>query len=184
MKQLLLFVSLFIFATNPIHCHAATSPVEIEFHANSIASVNPPKKEVGKRHKKQLKKRRPSPKNKRDSLVLPVLFWWVLTPLLIAGLFAMVFLTSFFFFWWIALGFLVIWAAVSGIVFFPIQYFSFPAGLLLIVLSLIFKSGLEFSLFLMLLSGGIALVLIAMLALGFMVLMFTMGAGKYQPKAE
>lgn len=184
MKQILFILSLLIFSTNTNSLTAATNPVFGLSYTSSESSVNPPKKERAKKQKKRNKRRRNIHKNPKDSLVLPVLFWWVLMPLLIIGLFAVFFLTPFFFFWWIALGVFTIWAAISGIVFFPIQYIAFPGGMLLIVLSLILKSGLDATVFLLLLSTGVGLLLVAMFAFAFMALMFLMGTRKYQPKAK
>ncbi len=131
------------------------------------------------RYRQAKKKKKPSPKGKREPLAGAVLFWWVFMPLAIVGLFLATFLIPLPFLWWAALGLLFVWAGVSGIVFFPIQYFGLPLGIAGIIIGLIVKDA---AISFILLSLGGTLFAIALFAFAFMALMFTIGTRKHQPK--
>jgi cation transport ATPase len=138
-----------------------------------------------KRKKQKLIKfsfrKKPRPKKYKNGAgpVWPsVLLWYVLIPLGIIGLFVAAFLMApvSMLLWYIALAASVVWLAVSGIVFFPIQYVGLLGGMATILASLIYFNSI------FVLTAGIALVLAAIFALSYMVLMFLIGTRKYQPK--
>ena len=141
-----------------------------EFHTESAVTGQ------GQKVKKQKKKNIPKAAKSKgnDNAFGALIFWWVLVPLMIIASLTLgiIFLGPF---WYIGLGLFAIWAGISGIVFFPIQYIGLPLGMALIVYGLIVSFPFFWTL-------GIALVFAAIFALAYMVLMFMIGTRKNQPK--
>ncbi len=141
-----------------------------EFHTESVVTGQ------GQKVKKQKKKNIPKTAKSKgnDNAFGALIFWWVLVPLMIIASLTLgiIFLGPF---WYIGLGLFAIWAGISGIVFFPIQYIGLPLGMALIVYGLIVSFPFFWTL-------GIALVFAAIYALAYMVMMFMIGTRKNQPK--
>jgi hypothetical protein len=147
--------------------------------AVSVHPLNPPTEqtEIRKSKIKKFKKRSPYPNHKKsDSTLISAIFWYGFMPLTIAAAITLSFLIpGLGLLWFAGLGLFAIWTGVNGIVFFPLQFAGLPLGMALIIYGLIIKSLLLWTL-------GIALVLAALFAFSFMVLMFTIGTRKNQPK--
>lgn len=147
--------------------------------AVSVHPLNPPTEqtEIRKSKIKKFKKRISYPKLKKsENTLASAIFWYGFMPLTIAAAITLSFLIpGLGLLWFVGLGLFAIWAGVNGIVFFPLQFAGLPLGMALIIYGLIIKS-------LLLWTFGIALVLAALFAFSFMVLMFTIGTRKNQPK--
>jgi len=147
--------------------------------AVGVRPVNPPveKSEMRVSKTRKIKKRNPHPKPKKtDSNILSAILWYGFIPLAIVAVIALSFLIpGLFWLWFAGLGLFAIWAGVNGIVFFPLQFAGLPLGMALIIFGLIVKSFIFWTF-------GIALVFAALFAFSFMVLMFTIGTRKNQPK--
>ena len=147
--------------------------------AVSVHPLNPPTEqtEIRKSKIKKFKKISPYPNHKKsDSTLISAIFWYGFMPLTIAAAITLSFLIpGLGLLWFAGLGLFAIWTGVNGIVFFPLQFAGLPLGMALIIYGLIIKSLLLWTL-------GIALVLAALFAFSFMVLMFTIGTRKNQPK--
>ena len=147
--------------------------------AAEISPLNPPteKTEIRKSKLKKLKKRISFPKLKKsENTLASAILWYGVVPLTIAAAIALSFLIpGLGWLWFAGLGLFAIWGGVNGIVFFPLQFAGLPLGMALIIYGLIIKSFLLWTI-------GIALVVAALFAFSFMVLMFTIGTRKYQPK--
>lgn len=134
------------------------------------------KSEKGKVERKKAKKKSPNKKKCKDkNAILPFILWWILAPICIAAIIALAFILPLPILWYIGLGLFTVWAGVSGIVFFPIQYIGLPLGMAVIIYGLITGAVLIWT-------AGIALVFAAFFAFAFMALMFTIGTRKNQPK--
>jgi hypothetical protein len=117
------------------------------------------------------------PFNKKNDALGAFIFWWVLMPAVIITLLALSFALGPFnlFYWILGLSAFSIWAAVSGVVYFPLQMIGFPTGAIAIVVGLILKN-------LIIWTAGLAILTAAALAFAYMAIMFTFGTRKYQPK--
>jgi hypothetical protein len=172
MRYFLFIISILLFSPSITEASGIfPSNYSREFQNESVVTGQ------GQKVKKQKKKRR-SPKADKgkgnDNAFGAFMFWWVLVPLtIIASLtLGLIFLGPF---WYVGLGLFAIWAGISGIVFFPIQYIGLPLGMALIVYGLIVGFPLIWT-------AGIALVFAAIFALAYMVLMFMIGTRKNQPE--
>lgn len=147
--------------------------------AVSVHPLNPPTEqtEIRKSKIKKFKKRTHYPNHKKsENTFLSAIFWYGVVPLTIAAAITLSFLIpGLGWLWFAGLGLFAIWAGVNGIVFFPLQFAGLPLGMALIIYGLIIKSFLLWTF-------GIALVLAALFAFSYMVLMFTIGTRKNQPK--
>jgi hypothetical protein len=166
MKYLLLILALMTLNFSPLT-------------ASGVYPVKPiaEKSEIKNSKVVKLKKRIPkNTKKKAESTVLSAIIWYGLIPAAFLTIIVLSFiLPGLGWLWFAGLGLFAIWAGVSGIVFFPIQFAGLPLGMASIIYGLIIKSILVWTF-------GIALVLAALFAFSFMVLMFTIGTRKNQPK--
>jgi hypothetical protein len=148
-------------------------------NALSVYPTNPPTEKTETRQAKisKIKKRFHKPKFKKsDNTLISAIFWYGFIPLTIAAVIILSFLIpGLTWLWFAGLGLFAIWGGVNGIVFFPLQFAGLPLGMALIIYGLIIKS-------LLLWTFGLALVFAALFAFSFMVLMFTIGTRKNQPK--
>jgi hypothetical protein len=133
--------------------------------------------ELKKAKSSKFKKRIPKNNHKKaESKTLSAIFWYGFMPLSIIALLTLSFLIpGFGWLWFAGLSLFGIWAGVNGVVFFPLQFAGLPLGMAMIIYGIIIKSILVSTI-------GIALVFAALFAFSFMVLMFTVGTRKYQPK--
>jgi hypothetical protein len=147
--------------------------------ASEVYPVKPltEKSEIQKSKLGKFKKRIPKKAKKiAESTVLSAILWYGFIPAAFLTLIILSFLLpGLGWLWFAGLGLFSIWAAVNGVVFFPLQFAGLPLGMATIIYGLIIKSMFVWTF-------GIALVIAALFAFSFMVLMFTIGTRKNQPK--
>jgi hypothetical protein len=148
-------------------------------NATALFPVKPlqEKMEVKESKSSKFKKRIPKKNHKKsENTVLSAVFWYGFMPLSIIALITLSFvIPGLGWLWFAGLGLFGIWAGVNGVVFFPLQFAGLPLGMALVIYGIIIKS-------MFLLTFGMALVFAALFAFSFMVLMFTIGTRKNQPK--